>query len=51
MTLRRLAGYGPAIVLTITLLVLWELYVRASQVSVQFVATSGSFSDSFSING
>src|SRR6266516_4420936 len=35
MTLRRLAGYGPAIVLTITLLVLWELYVRASQVSVQ----------------
>ncbi len=35
MTLRRLAGYGPALVLTIALLALWELYVRASQVSVQ----------------
>jgi len=35
MTLRRLAGYGPAIVLTLALLALWELYVRAGQVSVQ----------------
>ena len=35
MTLRRLAGYGPAIVLTLTLLALWELYARASHVSVQ----------------
>ena len=35
MTLRRLAGYGPALVLTVTLLVLWELYVRAGNVSVQ----------------
>ena len=35
MTLRRLAGYGPAIVLTLALLALWELYVRAQQVSVQ----------------
>ncbi len=35
MTLRRLAGYGPAIVLTLALLALWELYVRAGQVSIQ----------------
>jgi len=35
MTLRRLAGYGPALVLAVTLLVLWELYVRAGNVSVQ----------------
>ncbi len=35
MKLRRLAGYGPAFVLTLTLLVLWELYVRAGQISVQ----------------
>ncbi len=33
MKLRRLAGYGPAFVLAITLLALWELYVRATQVS------------------
>src|SRR5712692_5855169 len=35
MTLRRLAGYGPALVLTLSLLALWELYVRADHVSVQ----------------
>ena len=35
MTLRRLAGYGPAIVLTLALLALWELYVRAGHVSVR----------------
>src|SRR6266436_3966360 len=35
MTLRRLAGYGPALVLTLALLALWELYVRAGHVSVQ----------------
>ena len=35
MTLRRLSGYGPALVLALALLALWELYVRASQVSVQ----------------
>jgi ABC-type nitrate/sulfonate/bicarbonate transport system permease component len=35
MKLRRLAGYGPAFVLTLTLLALWELYVRAGQLSVQ----------------
>ena len=35
MTLRRLAGYGPALVFTLALLTLWELFVRASHVSVQ----------------
>src|SRR6266849_2828100 len=35
MTLRRLAGFGPALVLTLALLALWELYVRAGHVSVQ----------------
>ena len=35
MALRRLAGYGPALVLAVMLLVLWELYVRAGNVSVQ----------------
>jgi ABC-type nitrate/sulfonate/bicarbonate transport system permease component len=35
MTLRKLAGYGPALVLTLALLALWELYVRAGHVSVQ----------------
>jgi ABC-type nitrate/sulfonate/bicarbonate transport system permease component len=34
MRLRRLAGYGPALVLTLALLALWELFVRAGQVSV-----------------
>ena len=33
MKLRRLASYGPAFVLAITLLALWELYVRISQIS------------------
>ena len=31
--LRRVAGYGPAFVLTIALLAFWELYVRAGQIS------------------
>jgi ABC-type nitrate/sulfonate/bicarbonate transport system permease component len=35
MTLRRLAGFGPAIVLALALLALWELSVRAGQVSAQ----------------
>src|SRR5512135_722236 len=35
MTLRRLASYGPALVLAVALLALWELYVRAGNVSVQ----------------
>lgn len=33
MKLRWLAGYGPAFVLAVTLLVFWELVVRAGQVS------------------
>jgi ABC-type nitrate/sulfonate/bicarbonate transport system permease component len=39
MILRRLAGYGPAIVLTLVLLALWELYVRAGQISTQVLPT------------
>jgi ABC-type nitrate/sulfonate/bicarbonate transport system permease component len=35
MTLRRLAGFGPALVLTLALLALWELFVRAGQISAQ----------------
>lgn len=35
MKLRRLADFGPAFVLTLTLLLLWELYVRAGQISTQ----------------
>lgn len=35
MKLRWLAGYGPAFVLGVTLLALWELYVRMGQVSSQ----------------
>ena len=35
MTLRRLTGYGRALVLIVALLALWELYVRAGHVSVQ----------------
>jgi ABC-type nitrate/sulfonate/bicarbonate transport system permease component len=31
--LHRVAGYGPAFVLTIALLAFWELYVRAGQIS------------------
>ena len=37
MTLRRLAAYGPAIILAITLLALWQLYVQASQVGPRFL--------------
>ena len=37
MTLRRLAAYGPAIVLAIALLALWQLYVQVSQVGPRFL--------------
>ena len=37
MNLRRLAGYGPAFVLAITLLACWELYVRAGMVNQEFL--------------
>ncbi len=37
MKLRRLAGYGPAFVLAISLLALWELYVRVKQVNPVFL--------------
>jgi ABC-type nitrate/sulfonate/bicarbonate transport system permease component len=39
MTLRRLAGYGPAFVLIVTLLAIWELYVRAGNISTQVLPT------------
>lgn len=35
MKLRWLAGYGPAFVLSVSLLAFWELYVRAGQISSQ----------------
>jgi ABC-type nitrate/sulfonate/bicarbonate transport system permease component len=39
MKLRRLAAYGPAFVLVAALLMLWELYVRAGQVSTRILPT------------
>ncbi|GAC1613358.1 MAG: ABC transporter permease [Ktedonobacteraceae bacterium] len=39
MKLRSLAGYGPAFVLSVTLLVLWELYVRTGQISSEVLPT------------
>lgn len=39
MRLRGLASYGPAFVLTVTLLLLWELYVRSGQISSQVLPT------------
>src|SRR2546425_11992357 len=35
MKLRRLASYGPAFVLVVTLLALWELYVSTGRISSQ----------------
>lgn len=37
MTLRRMANYGPALVLTIALLALWQLYVLVDQISPRFL--------------
>ncbi len=39
MKLRRLAGYGPAFVLSATLLVFWELYVRVGLISQRVLPT------------
>jgi ABC-type nitrate/sulfonate/bicarbonate transport system permease component len=39
MTLRWLAGYGPAFMLAVTLLALWELYVRPGQISARILPT------------
>ena len=39
MKLRRLAGYGPAFVLVVTLLALWELYVGTGYISSQVLPT------------
>lgn len=37
MKLRRLAGYGPAFVLAITLLALWQLYVDIGHISPRYL--------------
>ncbi len=42
MKLRWIAGYGPAFVLTVTLLLLWELYVRSGQISATLLPTPSS---------
>ncbi len=39
MKLQRLASYGPAFVLTVVLLALWELYVRSGQISAFILPT------------
>ena len=39
MKLRRLAGYGPAFVLVVTLLALWQLYAGAGHISSQVLPT------------
>ncbi|HEU5230380.1 MAG TPA: ABC transporter permease [Ktedonobacteraceae bacterium] len=39
MRLRRLAGYGPAFMLTALLLLFWELYVRSGQISQRVLPT------------
>jgi ABC-type nitrate/sulfonate/bicarbonate transport system permease component len=39
MKMRWIANYGPAFVLTVTLLVLWELYVRSGQISATVLPT------------
>ena len=39
MKLHRLAGYGPAFVLVVTLLALWELYAGTGQISSQVLPT------------
>lgn len=39
MKLRRIAGYGPAFILGVALLALWELYVGAGQISSQVLPT------------
>ena len=39
MKLRRLASYGPAFVLVVTLLALWELYVGAGYINSQVLPT------------
>lgn len=39
MKLRWLAGFGPAFVLGVTIVALWELYVRSGQISSQVLPT------------
>lgn len=42
MTLKRIAGYGPAFILAITLFALWELVVRAQLVAKTILPTPSS---------
>ena len=37
MILRRLAGFGPALLLLAVLVALWQLYVRVGQVNPHFL--------------
>jgi ABC-type nitrate/sulfonate/bicarbonate transport system permease component len=39
MKLRRLASYGPAFVLIVALLAVWELYVRSGQIALSILPT------------
>jgi ABC-type nitrate/sulfonate/bicarbonate transport system permease component len=39
MKLRHLASYGPAFVLIVALLALWELYVRSGQIALTILPT------------
>ena len=50
MKLRRLAGYGPALVLMIALLAVWQLYVQFSQISHLFLPSPGASSRRWSNN-
>lgn len=50
MNVRRIAGYGPAFVLAIALLALWELAVRSGQVSEYFLPTPTSIAQALGDN-
>lgn len=41
MKLRRIAGFGPAIVLLVALLVLWQLYVQVSRINPRLLPSPG----------
>lgn len=50
MKLRWLANYGPAFVLAVTLLALWELASRADLSLAQFLPTPGAIVQAFALN-
>lgn len=49
--LRRIAGYGPAVILTVSLLLLWELAVRAGQISVHLLPAPSAILQALFNNG